>query len=173
MKYFAYGSNLLHQRLLARTPSAQPLGVASLEGYDLRFHKKGTDGSGKADAFFSGQREHVVWGVIYELTAREKLVLDQIEDLGRGYEEREVALEADFGPTLAFAYLAMARFRDETMVPFHWYKEFVLAGAIQNAFPEPYIQRIRETPSRPDPNSKRSSAQQAILKSAHIGPKLL
>ena len=54
MKYFAYGSNLLHQRLQARTPSARPLFTGTLTEHDLRFHKIGDDNSGKADCFFTG-----------------------------------------------------------------------------------------------------------------------
>ena len=41
---FAYGSNMLTSRLRRRCPSAMPLGVATLIGYELRWHKKSKDG---------------------------------------------------------------------------------------------------------------------------------
>lgn len=49
--YFAYGSNMLTERLIARTPSARPVGTSLLPGHRLTFHKRGRDGSGKCDAF--------------------------------------------------------------------------------------------------------------------------
>jgi hypothetical protein len=54
MLYFAYGSNMSVSRLVARTPSAQPLGRCALRGHQLRFHKVGGDGSAKCDAFHTG-----------------------------------------------------------------------------------------------------------------------
>src|SRR5438128_1900656 len=49
MLYFAYGSNMLTQRLKARVPSASPKTVAVLFDHGLRFHKRSQDGSGKCD----------------------------------------------------------------------------------------------------------------------------
>ena len=46
--YFAYGSDLLAERLVARCPSARPLGVVSVSGWRLAFQSKAFDGSGKA-----------------------------------------------------------------------------------------------------------------------------
>ena len=49
-KYFAYGSNMLKERLCARDrcPSAMPVDVGSIRGYTLQFWKISKDGSGKA-----------------------------------------------------------------------------------------------------------------------------
>ena len=49
MLYFAYGSNMLTERLKARVSSATPIGKANLSDHGLRFHKKSKDGSGKCD----------------------------------------------------------------------------------------------------------------------------
>lgn len=51
MKYFAYGSNMSLLRLWQRVPSAVRIGVFTLQGHQLRFHKLGKDGSGKCDAY--------------------------------------------------------------------------------------------------------------------------
>lgn len=48
MKYFAYGSNMLTERLRARCPSAHPIGTGIAMGFRLNFSKRGEDGSGKA-----------------------------------------------------------------------------------------------------------------------------
>lgn len=47
---FAYGSNMLTDRLRERVPSARPVAVARLAGHSLRWHKVSIDGSGKCDA---------------------------------------------------------------------------------------------------------------------------
>jgi hypothetical protein len=41
-------------RLRKRMPSCKPLGIATLPGHALRFHKHSTDKSGKCNAFASG-----------------------------------------------------------------------------------------------------------------------
>lgn len=47
--YFAYGSNLCLPRLRSRVPSVALVGTAVLSGYELRWHKRSTDTSGKCD----------------------------------------------------------------------------------------------------------------------------
>jgi gamma-glutamylcyclotransferase len=46
--YFAYGSNLLSHRLLARCPSARVISIATTDDWTVKFTKPGGDGSGKA-----------------------------------------------------------------------------------------------------------------------------
>ena len=46
--YFSYGSNMLTERLRARCPSANCIGIATATGYALEFSKSSVDGSGKA-----------------------------------------------------------------------------------------------------------------------------
>lgn len=93
MYYFAYGSNMCTGRLRCRVPSAKPLFVSPLYGYRLRFHKRSSDRSGKADAEFTGNQADVVWGVVFEIDGHEKSNLDQAEGLGRGYDEKEINLK--------------------------------------------------------------------------------
>jgi gamma-glutamylcyclotransferase len=47
--YFAFGSNMLLERIKKRVPSARALGIATLGGYALRFNKLSKDGSAKAN----------------------------------------------------------------------------------------------------------------------------
>jgi hypothetical protein len=46
--FFAYGSNMLTERLRERCPDARPLGTAIARGYLLSFSKRSKDGSAKA-----------------------------------------------------------------------------------------------------------------------------
>jgi gamma-glutamylcyclotransferase len=91
MLYFAYGSNMCAGRLRGRVHSAVPVRVARLLNHSLRFHKRSDkDSSGKADAYFTGEPEDVVWGVVFDIDPAEKPDLDRHEGLGHGYVERLV-----------------------------------------------------------------------------------
>lgn len=104
--YFAYGSNLLSSRLLARTPSARFVAVARLPGFELRWHKAASDGSGKCDivpaagrpsADLGGegaQASQGVLGVLWRIAWAEKPALDAAETLGIGYDEATVQVQA-------------------------------------------------------------------------------
>ena len=87
-KYFAYGSNMWTPRLRERVPSAEPMGIASVAGYRLRFHKRSIDGSAKCNAFYTGNNANVVWGVVFDILQAEKANLDRAEGLSpKGYRD--------------------------------------------------------------------------------------
>ena len=68
--YFAYGSNMLTERLTARTPSAEPQGTGVLAGYRLTFEKPsvGRSGtSGKGDITETHQPADRVLGVVFKI----------------------------------------------------------------------------------------------------------
>ncbi|MEZ5479484.1 MAG: gamma-glutamylcyclotransferase family protein [Thiolinea sp.] len=136
MYYFAYGSNLSLARLQARVPSAVPLGCYQLNGYDLRFHKAGADGSGKCNACFTGQDQDVVYGRLYDIDAAEKPVLDRIEGLGFGYDAQTVTVTAAMGEAEAMTYVATHII--EFLKPYGWYLNHVLIGAQETGLPEQY-----------------------------------
>ena len=88
MLYFGYGSNLLAARIERRLGPCEWLGAASFAGHALRFHKRGGDGSGKCDAFRTGDPGDRLWGGLFRLDDRQLAELDRIE--GPGYERRTV-----------------------------------------------------------------------------------
>ena len=114
--YFAYGSNMLWQRIRARVPSARPLGGAILHGHRLAWHKSGRDGSGKCDVVPIAEAGHAVHGVLYEILAAEKPALDLAEGLGVDYDEKQVEVETRTGPVTAWVYLAMRTRPDRAAV---------------------------------------------------------
>src|SRR5262245_23395834 len=89
-KYFAYGSNMLTERLCARgrCPSATLLDVGSIRGYTLQFSKKSKDSSGKATIVRS-EAQATVMGVVFEIDEAEKRDLDRAEGVGSGYDVLE------------------------------------------------------------------------------------
>ena len=148
--YFAYGSNMSSDRLIARTPSAISLGRARLPGYTLRWHKLGRDGSGKCDIEPTEAPGDAVWGVLYEIDLADKDHLDDVEGLGIGYDEQTVRVEADSVLREANTYKARPDKIDPTLRPLAWYKAHVLHGATEHALPDEYVRRIAaETVGQP------------------------
>jgi gamma-glutamylcyclotransferase (GGCT)/AIG2-like uncharacterized protein YtfP len=166
MNIFAYGSNMCTARLQARVPSARPLGRALLSGHTLRFHKRGwRDGSGKCDAFVCHDPGAGIWGVVYQIDPAEKPALDRIEGLGRGYDEKRVKVTDPAGRSReAWAYHAHPSAIDATAVAFDWYRDLVLAGALEHDLPGDYVRRLIEGQSTaPDPDRVRARRHRALL----------
>ena len=136
--YFAYGSNLWQPRLEERVGGVTVATVGSIVGFDLRFHKVGRDGTGKADAFHTGSPGHRVWGVAYLLTDEQLGALDEIE--GDGYRRDTVTVEAADRTLDATTYLA--RSIDPTLPVEAWYRRFVLDGARSHGLPPTYLETL-------------------------------
>jgi transposase-like protein len=76
-------------------PSCKPLGIATLPGHALRFHKRSTDKSGKCNAFASGNDKSVI-GVLFSFDPAESKYLNNlIEQDHRGVKQR-IAVMAGF-----------------------------------------------------------------------------
>ncbi len=147
--YAAYGSNLHPQRLRERIRSAALRGTSFLRGYTLQFHKRGQDQSAKCGFTDCGQGLHVA---IYEVEAADRKVLDTIEGVGKGYDVDEISVPG-FGK--CFTYVASHTHIDDLLHPFDWYREMVLLGCLQHAFPAPYCEQIAALPVIEDPDPAR------------------
>ncbi|HAJ76685.1 MAG: gamma-glutamylcyclotransferase family protein [Gammaproteobacteria bacterium] len=161
MKYFAYGSNMSVPRLRNRIPMLEKIGVYALQGHELRFHKAGTDGSAKCDAFETGNSEDVVIGVLFEIDSQGKEILDRIEGLGMGYAEKSVNLIHASG-SVSKAQTYFATHIDNARKPYKWYVEHVLKGAREAPLPADYVARIVSVVSINDPDLDREVRQRAI-----------
>ena len=163
MKYFAYGSNMFLSRIRERTPSAKLLTTGILFEHKLIFHKSSYDGSGKCDACQTDKYYDHIYGVVYEIPKSEKQELDLAEGLDIGYEEKKVSIFIESKKTIIEAITYYATEIDASLKPYHWYKNFVLAGAIENNLPDEYVDFIQKTPSLDDPDVKRAEINAAIL----------
>ena len=146
MHYFAYGSNLSLRRLRARVPSATPLGNAVLYGHQLRFHKRGRDGSAKCDALTTLTPDQRVLGVVFDIASTHKSDLDLVEGVGQGYETKTATLI------------------DPKLKPYDWYKAHVLRGALEHQLAADYIQSIQDIESIPDPDHERHAREMLIYR---------
>ncbi|QID18431.1 gamma-glutamylcyclotransferase [Nitrogeniibacter mangrovi] len=167
LTYFAYGSNMSVARLRARIPGAQRLGLATLAGHVLRFHKCGADGSAKLDAVATGDAADRVLGVLFGLTAADKAVLDAIE--GPGYAVVPVAVgSATGGVVEAFMYRALRV--DATLRPFGWYVHHVLTGAREAGLPADYVARIAAVEAMDDPDGERDARERGVHRGGFEAP---
>ena len=126
--YFAYGSNLLRERLLARCPSLSFASRAVLAGHQLAFDKASIDKSGKC-AFVRAEGENVL-GVLWDVPNEDLGELDKHEGVGNGYEQCIVSVAREDGNTVeAVTYRATKH--QQGLQPFDWYLALVVAGAVQ------------------------------------------
>ncbi|MEM7564553.1 MAG: gamma-glutamylcyclotransferase family protein [Pseudomonadota bacterium] len=161
LNYFAFGSNLSSRRLLQRLPQARVHCVATLSHHRLCWRKNDQGQSGKCDIEQTSDPDHLVYGVVYQMTVEEQLELDKYESAGYGYERKEVeVLNLEGEPIPTFTYYALDILDGQP--PFHWYKEHVLRGAIEHDFPQHYIETIRATVSKDDHDSDRI-AREVVL----------
>ena len=160
MLCFCYCSIMSHRRLRARVPSARFVAVTELPAHRLRFHKSAGDGSAKCNAEDTGHSGDRVMGVVYEIADAEKSDLDRHEALGFGYDEKQVELKTEQGTLRAWMYYATRI--NNSLKPFHWYKDHVLIGARENGLPADYITQIEAVESIDDPKPERHARELSI-----------
>jgi gamma-glutamylcyclotransferase (GGCT)/AIG2-like uncharacterized protein YtfP len=141
--YFAYGSNLLSERMRSRVASARHVCGAWVDGKRLTFGKRGRDGSGKATLVAEiGAR---VWGALYAIDPAHWEQLDGFEP---GYERVALDVTTERRERVTAAtYIAPETASDP--VAFSWYKRLLIDGAREHGLPEPYIDSLRRLPERP------------------------
>ena len=149
LPYAAYGSNLHPLRLQARTSSARLVGTGYLPDWSLHFHKRSLDASAKCSI---QQGSSGVYVAVYRMSEADKLVLDEIEGVGKGYVDAEVVVP---GIGVCSTYLAADTHVDEDLRPYDWYRELVLLGCRHLALPRDYVRRIAATAALPDPDPDR------------------
>ncbi len=164
MQYAAYGSNLHPVRLAKRISSATLIGTAHLEQWSLRFHKKSRDDSGKCNIVNAFGGVHFA---IFDISAEDKLVLDRIEGLGNGYSHISLDIPR-FGECVS--YVAEESYIDESLRPYGWYKELVLAGARFHGFPDHYLRQIEQISASDDPDPARRCSQREIVNQLKTSP---
>lgn len=158
---FAYGSNLCLTRLRGRVPGACLVGLASLDAYEVRWHKKSKDGSAKLNIVESTTPNAVVLGAVFSIPTAEKRLLDRAEGLNVGYEEKQVTVRTREGAVRAQTYVATDI--DDTLRPYSWYRDLVVSGARGLGLVASYVESLNSVPVREDPNAGREQRERAYL----------
>jgi gamma-glutamylcyclotransferase len=155
---------MLAARLSARCPSAKVIGTGSIAGYALDYSKRGRDGSGKATIVPAGAEDRVR-GVLFRLLANDIALLDEFEGYRRGYDRLDDVPVEQAGPdstSKACTYIAEDDARDGELQPFDWYRALVIAGAIENGLPLPYVEGTLAVTAVADLNERRQSQLEAL-----------
>lgn len=114
--------------------------VGRLKGYRLRFNLEGRPIGKAAPANICVDPDSELWGVLYRITRRELLRLDQTEGVpGRNYRHMLVPVEdADGNIVTAVAY--MARGKDIDGIPSLRYMTLLREGARAHGLPDLWLQ---------------------------------
>ncbi|MDE0488299.1 MAG: gamma-glutamylcyclotransferase [Gammaproteobacteria bacterium] len=162
--YFAYGSNMLTERLKARNrcPGATVCGCAFAEGAIIEFSKRSVDGSGKA-TLGRAVGQHTP-GVLFKIPNSESYNLDRAEGAGNGYHRCEAFPVRRFGSeALVEAVTYIAKSPKAHLKPYDWYLALVIAGAKQHSLGDDYIAKLRREPYTLDECSTRDTRKEAIV----------
>ncbi|MGB1580294.1 MAG: gamma-glutamylcyclotransferase family protein [Nevskiales bacterium] len=162
MHYFAYGSNMCAARLLARVATGKALGHARLGNHALYCDKRGADNSAKFTIAPLADSE--VHGVLFQLEAAARPILDGFE--GPGYVAQEVEVNIGNKPQPALTYLALPEYRDPGLLAFDWYLAFAHAGAQAYKLPDHWVAKLKDWPGQPDPITARAQLNRSILAGA-------
>lgn len=158
--YFAYGSNLLTNRLVARCPSAHVKDMAAALDWTVRFTKPGADGSGKAGLFADVGADHP--GIVYEIAAGEMPALDKAEGLGIGYaRDDNFTVMLSSGEAVTTTTYVPIR-HNNALQPFDWYLALCIAGALEHEFDDHVIETFRSTACQIDEDHDRKSRIEGI-----------
>ena len=171
--YFAYGSNMLRERLRRRCQSAKAIGVAVASGYVLKFSKGSDDKSGKATLVISTEPKRQVFGELFDIEDGDLCKLDEAEGKGKGYnrcDKFSVTVAPDWKQAQVTTYIASACAIDDSLKPYDWYLALAIAGALQHKLPETWIAKLREFHyiADPKPNRKRRKIAIGDLKLAGV-----
>nr|CAH7763711.1 unnamed protein product [Callosobruchus chinensis] len=150
--YFAYGSNLLAQRLHIHNPSAARAGIAKLNDYRLDFVGNSTLWNGAPSTIVPHPGKHV-WGALWILDNADKDNLDRQEGVDKNiYFPLEVQVTSRDGKVMTARtyretaeiaeYVDLSKLPDERC-PSATYLKTILKGAKESSLPDEYQEFLR------------------------------
>ncbi|XP_019392113.1 PREDICTED: gamma-glutamylcyclotransferase [Crocodylus porosus] len=142
--YFAYGSNLLLERILLRNPSAAFAAVARLQDFKLVFGSP----QGRPSSNWHGSTATIVqspgdevWGVVWKMSTSNLISLDKQEGVEEGlYVPIEVDVSTQEGKLLTCRSYQMKDCVYD--LPSPQYKKVICMGAKQNGLPPDYQKKL-------------------------------
>jgi gamma-glutamylcyclotransferase len=152
-----------------RCPGAISFGIAVLYQYVFSFNKKSKEsiGSGKGNITFTGNPSDEVWGVVFEIPKNEEHALDIAEGFNIGhYSKEEIKVISEKQEFEVIAYIANSKFIDNAEVPFDWYKNHCIKGAIEFNLPIEYTDFLQSFGSKKDTDTKKSDKEFSIYQNA-------
>lgn len=128
--YFAYGSNMLQERLEQRVGRVKKIGTGFLQDYQMKFTCAAIDVSFANIGRRIGSR---TFGVIYQLTSKQLRILDEYEQLYYRITRRVNNMDV-----VIYISYQRARVPEFQIPPVADYVRILLAGYRQNGYMEGY-----------------------------------
>ena len=145
--YFAYGSNLSLAQIRERVNNSElkPLYNAYFPDKKLCFPRSSKLQKGGV-ASYEDQKNHNLWGAVFDLTADELSRIDLKEGYGgkgkdNSYERVEITVINNGTKISAFTYCANPK---GTFTPSQDYMNKLIKGAKECKLPSDYIQELKE-----------------------------
>jgi gamma-glutamylcyclotransferase (GGCT)/AIG2-like uncharacterized protein YtfP len=139
--YFAYGSNMNWEQMQQRCPSARFVCVATLENYRFaiaRHSRRRNCGTANIIADTSNE----VWGIVYDISELDLLILDGFED---GYRRERLLVRPSADSQNLLEVLVYIAEKEETVpLPNPEYKRLILHGARHWNIPELYCLMLEQ-----------------------------
>ncbi|XP_068944727.1 gamma-glutamylcyclotransferase [Petaurus breviceps papuanus] len=144
--YFAYGSNLLKERLRLHNPSAEFVCVARLQDFKVDFGNyqgvTSTSWHGGIATIVESPGDEV-WGVVWKMHVKNRSSLDEQEGVGSGmYIPIEIDVHNQEGKVLTCRSYQMKNYVPAPPSP--QYKKVICRGAKQNGLPSDYQRKLEE-----------------------------
>ncbi|ELU14694.1 hypothetical protein CAPTEDRAFT_224905 [Capitella teleta] len=142
--YFAYGSNLLKERIHIQNPTAVFKTTARLDDYKLEFDFNSKRWHGAAATVTESPGSHV-WGVVWELESDQLHHLDKQEGVEVGvYKPIEVKVTTPQNEELDCRSYYLLKRGDKDRRPSPQYIGVIRKGAAENNLPSDYVEFLRK-----------------------------
>jgi gamma-glutamylcyclotransferase (GGCT)/AIG2-like uncharacterized protein YtfP len=143
--YFAYGSNMNWEQMQRRCPSTRFICIASLKDYRFAIARHSRlRNCGTANIF--ADRGSEVWGIVYEVSEADLIVLDGFED---GYRREKLLVSAGGDSQGSLEVLVYIAEKEDTVpLPNPEYKRLIVDGARHWSIPEPYLLMLEQIQAR-------------------------
>ena len=155
-RYFAYGSNMLDERLKdpIRCPSSKKIKPSTgsqhlLKGWKFSFSKSSRDKSGKGNIVETRKKGDKVYGVIFEIKYSEK---DELDCAEKGYDDYEITIldEKNSRKNCEKVIVYYKKNPGRSKIPYDWYKEYIVEGAKKHNLPKRYIKELKKNEEKED-----------------------
>jgi len=141
--YFAYGSNMNWSQMQRRCGSAKFVCVARLPNYQFGITRHSRlRNCGTANVF--PHPDAIVWGIVYEVSEADLIVMDGFED---GYRREFLSVSPVNGAPSITVLVYVAEIEVNVPLPNVEYKRMMLEGAAHWALPPSYLSMLETIPT--------------------------
>jgi hypothetical protein len=141
-KYFAYGTLLDVEHMRHYCPTATPVGLMRLSGYELDFAK--CPGGERGGCTLRPVEGAELWGIQYEMSASDHHQLEEISGIPTGdWARQPVVVQDENGASIETSTFIVPN-SPGPFAPPDSYVAPILRGAVENHLPAEYVARLRE-----------------------------